>query len=147
MEKLAAGLDDAFADVVATPLKEIAPAVAALRKSFLSGSTRDVSKRVANIQKLRGLIADNLEALVKTVELDLGRHPSLTRKVLGGTLAACDAAVAGLTKGGWTEAQDPLCVKSPYDGSPKIRGPGRPEVRYCPRGVVVGLWLCEAAAH
>lgn len=143
MASLAKGLDESFTDVEATPLNEIAPAVAALRKSFLSGTTRDVSQRVANIKKLRGLIADNLEALVKTIELDLGRHASLTRKVLGGTLAACDVAVAGLTAGGWTEPREPLGQSHPYEGSAKIRGSfRRAEVRYCPRGtvLVIGTW-------
>eukprot|EP00658_Telonema_sp_P-2_P034952 TRINITY_DN2547_c0_g1_i1.p1 TRINITY_DN2547_c0_g1~~TRINITY_DN2547_c0_g1_i1.p1 ORF type:complete len:495 (+),score=108.88 TRINITY_DN2547_c0_g1_i1:84-1568(+) len=127
------GLGDVYKRQEYTPLERIAPAVEHLRQWYAQGETRSLAYRRDQLSQLRRLIAENTDRLAEAVRLDMGRHPSFTKQVIGGCVASCDDCLENL--------EDWAATRTTRSAGPPA-GENVCQVRWIPRGTVliVGTW-------
>src|SRR5688572_22522832 len=79
-----------------TPIAEIAGIVEAMRESFQSEYSMPLPKRKEQLVALRNLIDENKVALAQAVELDMGRHPTYSLRIIGGCVQSTDLLLSKL---------------------------------------------------
>lgn len=94
------------ADLAYTPIDEITKINSDLRKSFLSGKTRDIEYRKNQLKQLTFLINDNADKFVESIRKDLGRSrfESMFAEIMG-TTNECIEAINSLDK--WAKDEKP----------------------------------------
>ena len=122
-----------------TNLDDIPQAVSRARKVFNSGVTYAFENRRKQLRKIRALLVENVEAFVRALTLDLHRPPTLTRRIHGGCIHACDLALKRMEDWGASETVSQIRPK------PKSVA----EVRMTPRGTVcvIGTWNFPLPLH
>ena len=117
-----------------TPFASIDKSVAALRAAFRKNQRRgdvfaEFERRTLLLDSVKRLAEDNVDEIVDALSKDLGRHPSLSKMIIGGCAKKCRVLH------GKSRSVDDVHILGNLNGR-------KCEVQYMPRGVVliIGTW-------